>query len=91
MPEDVIATAQEDGAINCLTPLDSNAINELREELASKEGEQEKYFSWVSDDFQQVADAVYAELGKPSCTLNTCWDVFRQMSPVLETLLHYYD
>ncbi len=52
-----------------------NLVNELRAQIGGAEGRRAA-FEFVSPEFKAMADDVYGNLGYPSITLETAWDVF---------------
>lgn len=46
----------------------------------------EESLRWVSDEFSSHATNIYVELGSPRLTLESGWDVFSSMAPLLEDL-----
>ncbi|KAJ7581363.1 hypothetical protein C8J56DRAFT_1057353 [Mycena floridula] len=65
-------------------PVSSVEINMLR---ASIPKTREEVYCWVSDEFDTVAQQVYAYLGSPEMTLNGGWDVFDAMAPLIRTII----
>ncbi|RDX40327.1 hypothetical protein OH76DRAFT_1490373 [Lentinus brumalis] len=69
-PESVRSTA-----CNCAIKVNMNLVNELRAQIGGAEGRRAA-FEFVSPEFKAMADDVYGNLGYPSITLETAWDVF---------------
>lgn len=62
-------------------PVDYNIVEELRAQLPVS---REEAFRWVDDEFAAQADEVYANIGSPPLSLRSGWQIFSQMSPMLE-------
>jgi hypothetical protein len=60
-------------------------IDSLRADLQVSRKEA---FRWVSDEFEAVADNVYAELGSPLLTIQTAWEIFSSMLNLIEARFH---
>ncbi len=84
IPKLLMESPERAGGIDCLVPVPSGAIKALRDFVTENEGPRETFLQWVDDAFQASADQVYIELGSPKLTLETSWDVFREMVPLLE-------
>lgn len=87
IPKLLMESPDQAGGIDCLVPVPSAAIQTLRDFVTENVGPRDDFFQWVDNEFQALADEVYAELGSPKLTLENSWDIFRIMAPqILEQL-----
>jgi hypothetical protein len=47
----------------------------------------EDAMAWVPREFDAMANLAYEELGLPSCSAESAWDLFRDMAALLEPVL----
>ncbi|KAL0949272.1 hypothetical protein HGRIS_009350 [Hohenbuehelia grisea] len=84
VPLDALEHPTQLGGINCLIPVPSEVLQELRAILTEEVGSRESFLTWVSNEFLCIAEAAHVALGLPSITLDNAWFTFRQMSDALE-------
>ena len=56
--------------------------------LTEEVGPRKQFLCWVTPEFDTLAKKAYEGLGSPEITLNSSWDVFKQMCDVLEHVYH---
>ena len=84
-PQHIFTCPEAYGGERYSQPVPSEATTILRNNL---EISREAALRWVSDEFAAAANEVYVEIGSPSLSLDSRWDVFAMMAPLLE---HMYD
>jgi hypothetical protein len=68
------------GLENLAIPVTQAALDELRGLIDTP---REDAFRWVSDGFDEVAKAVYIEIGSPKLEALSGWAIFNSMAPLL--------
>lgn len=63
------------GGQQCLVPVDVDAIDHLLEQSA----EGRSRMRYVDEDFEELAEAAYKDIGSPAIILQNAWFVFRAM------------
>jgi hypothetical protein len=79
-PQHIFTCPEAYGGERYSQPIPSEATLALRNNL---EISREEAFRWVSDEFAAAAAEIYAEIGSPSLSLDSGWDVFVTMAPLL--------
>ncbi|KAJ6562677.1 hypothetical protein B0H10DRAFT_1844537, partial [Mycena sp. CBHHK59/15] len=79
VPYDVLDHPQNYGGLDCRIPVPQEAVDGLRKMVTEDVGPREDHLSWVSNDFNNLAHAIYEQIGKPELSLSTAWDVFQAM------------
>ncbi|KAJ7886271.1 hypothetical protein B0H13DRAFT_2535228, partial [Mycena leptocephala] len=76
------------GGIDCRICIPQEAVVELRGYLTDEVGSRESHLGWpgVTVEFEALAAAAWAQIGSPIMSLDSAWDVFSQMSAIIE---HY--
>lgn len=77
-PEDVRVDAQQ-----CYITVDLGWVRELRRQLGGEEGRKQA-LSFVSPEFQVMADEAYERIGSPLIDLTNAWTVFTAMVQALQ-------
>jgi len=84
VPNNALRYPEHYAGQSCLIPVPQGIFDAAREYLSEEEGLREDCFRWVNADFERKAEEVYRILGSPTVNLDTCWDVFQQMSDFME-------
>lgn len=76
------------GGIDCRICIPQEAVVELRGYLTDEVRSRESHLGWpgVTVEFEALAAAAWAQIGSPAMSLDSAWDVFSQMSAIIE---HY--
>lgn len=83
-PADALDYPEEYGGDpDLLVDVPEESINAFREYLNEEVGSREEWLSWYSSEFAEVAEAAYEEIGSPEFTLESAWEVFEAMAPLL--------
>ncbi|KAJ3911553.1 hypothetical protein F5877DRAFT_85809 [Lentinula edodes] len=70
--------------VDCRIEVPKEAIARLREFLEEETNKsREEFFRWYPDDFAKAASSTWEAIGKPVIRLETAWDVFSQMMPLI--------
>ncbi|KAJ3933586.1 MAG: hypothetical protein NXY57DRAFT_998045 [Lentinula lateritia] len=70
--------------VDCRIEVPKEAIARLREFLEEETNKsREEFFRWYPDDFANAASSTWEAIGKPVIRLETAWDVFSQMMPLI--------
>ncbi|KAJ7312478.1 hypothetical protein DFH08DRAFT_717654 [Mycena albidolilacea] len=80
VPADAFNHPQNFGGLDCRIPIPKAAVDEMRRILAEEVGPRENHLSWFSAEFAALAENIYTQIGKPTLSLDTAWDVFQKMS-----------
>ncbi|KAJ6505427.1 hypothetical protein C8R45DRAFT_923707 [Mycena sanguinolenta] len=74
------------GGIDCRIQIPKEAVKELRGYLTEDVGSRDSHFQWsgLTVEFEALATHTWAQVGSPVISLDTAWDVFSQMSDVIE-------
>lgn len=72
------STPESWGGQNYLIPVDVDIIRELKEAIGGKD-----LVAFVSEEFEDRAEAAFGTLGIKALTLENVWIVFRDMLPLL--------
>ncbi|KAJ7222731.1 hypothetical protein B0H12DRAFT_1078233 [Mycena haematopus] len=75
------------GGIDCGIRVPKEAIQEFRDALTEEVGPRDSFLAWVSPEFDQLAKEVFESLDVSEITIENAWDVFRDMSSKMETLI----
>ncbi|KAJ7831208.1 hypothetical protein B0H14DRAFT_3464215 [Mycena olivaceomarginata] len=75
VPADVLEHPEFYGGINC-------RIEALSEEVRPCE----QHLAWVTEEFSTMADAVHEAMGSLKITLENSWNIFSQISNLIEDL-----
>jgi hypothetical protein len=84
IPDDALEHPQFHGGLKCLIPVPKEALDEIRSYLTEEVGPREAHLSWYSYEFSASAQDAYEAVGSPEISLNTAWDVFYDISNILE-------
>ena len=84
VPAHALAHPEQFAGLNCLIPVSTEALQELRKILKEDVGSYEDHMSWYSQDFCQLADETYAKLSHPAITLDNAWKIFQSMSNIIK-------
>ncbi|KAJ7617958.1 hypothetical protein FB45DRAFT_872402 [Roridomyces roridus] len=70
------------GALDCRIKVPQVAIDALRDQISGEEGPKSQFQSWpgLTAEFDVYACRVYEEIGEPTLTMETGWDVFVNMT-----------
>ncbi|KAF7970556.1 hypothetical protein HWV62_23735 [Athelia sp. TMB] len=77
VPSSVRATARD-----CSVRVNMESVRRLRDEMGGHEGREEA-MQFVSREFSAEADSALGQLGYPTITLSTAWDVFVAVDDIL--------
>ncbi|KAJ6556997.1 hypothetical protein DFH09DRAFT_1084343 [Mycena vulgaris] len=74
------------GGIDCRIHVPKEAIAELREYLTEEVGSRETHLGWpgVTPEFKAIVGGAWAGIGSPEMTMESAWNIFAQMSAVME-------
>jgi hypothetical protein len=86
VPADVLEHPEFYGGINCRIEVPQDTVHLLREALSEEVGPREQHLAWVTEEFSTMADAVHEAMGSPKITLENSWNIFSQMSNLIEEL-----
>ncbi|KAJ7874312.1 hypothetical protein B0H14DRAFT_3083423 [Mycena olivaceomarginata] len=87
VPADVLEHPEFYGGINCRIEVPQDTVHLLREALSEEVGPREQHLAWVTEEFSTMADAVHEAMGSPKITLENSWNIFSQMSNLIEDLV----
>jgi hypothetical protein len=79
VPSDAFDHPQNFGGLDCRIPVPKTAVDDLRKMLTEDVGPRDTHLSWFEADFGDLAESIYLQIGKPTLSLETAWDVFQQM------------
>ncbi|KAJ6538251.1 hypothetical protein DFH09DRAFT_1399594 [Mycena vulgaris] len=79
VPYNALDHPQNYGGLDHRIPVPQEAVNDLRKMVTENIGPREDHLSWVSNDFNNLAHAIYKQIGKPELSLSTAWDGFQAM------------
>ncbi|KAJ6564916.1 hypothetical protein DFH09DRAFT_1278761 [Mycena vulgaris] len=79
VPYNALDHPQNYGGLDHRIPVPQEAVNDLRKMITDNIGPREDHLSWVSNDFNNLAHAIYKQIGKPELSLSTAWDGFQAM------------
>ncbi len=65
--------------MNCLIPVHSEAVQEMRKVITEEVGPRENHLAWVSADFDRAAALAHERLGLSDITLETSWAVYAEL------------
>ncbi|KAJ7711343.1 hypothetical protein B0H14DRAFT_3099359 [Mycena olivaceomarginata] len=86
VPSDTFDHPQNFGGLDCRIPVPQVAIDDLRK-MITEVGLRDAHLLWYSAEFAELAEYIYMQIGKPTLSLQTAWDVFQQMSqPIADVL-----
>lgn len=84
VPAYALQHPEEFGGVDCRIAVPKEAVDQLRKFLEEDSNKtRAECFQWFTDDFGALAKEVYESIGKPVLTLDSAWQVFIQMSPML--------
>ena len=87
-PAQVMRYPTQHGGIDCHIETPKEAVQQLQEFLEEETGvPRNECFQWYSEEFEVVAELAYEEVGKPELTLDSEWDVFSIMAPIIVGIL----
>ncbi|KAJ7795901.1 hypothetical protein B0H14DRAFT_3114586 [Mycena olivaceomarginata] len=74
------------GRIDCRIHVPKEAVIELCELLTEEVGSRKSHLSWpgVTLEFATMAQAIWEDIGSTAMSVDSAWDVFAQMSDVIE-------
>ena len=84
VPAHALRHPEQFAGLNCLIPVPTEAVQELRKILVEDVGSYEDHMSWYSPDFRRLAEETYVKLSHPPITLDNAWKVFQSMSNAME-------
>ncbi|KAJ7877863.1 hypothetical protein B0H13DRAFT_2235847 [Mycena leptocephala] len=79
VPSDAFDHPQNFGGLDCRIPVPKTAVDDLQKMLTEDVGPRDIHLSWFEADFGDLAESIYLQIGKPTLSLETAWDVFQQM------------
>ncbi|KAJ7144010.1 hypothetical protein C8R44DRAFT_827414 [Mycena epipterygia] len=79
VPYDALDHPQNYAGLDCRIPVPQDAVDDLRNMVTEDVGPREAHLSWFSREFDDLAHVIYAQIGKPRLSLDTAWNVFRDM------------
>jgi hypothetical protein len=79
VPSDAFDHPQNYGGIDCRIPVPQAAVDDLRKMVTEDVGPREAHLSWFSTEFDELARSIYMQIGRPTLSLQTAWDVFETM------------
>ncbi|KAJ7711841.1 hypothetical protein B0H16DRAFT_1667713 [Mycena metata] len=85
-PAHVLEHPSHVGGIDCRIQIPREAVDELREYLTEEVGSWDSHLRWlgVTVEFERMAEEVWVRIGSPTLLLESAWDVFAEMSAVIE-------
>ncbi|KAJ7021265.1 hypothetical protein C8F04DRAFT_1314842 [Mycena alexandri] len=86
VPADALEHPEFYGGINCFIKVPKEMIVELREFLTEEVGPRSKHLDWVDAEFATLAKSVHDALGSPQITLTNSWEIFKEMSTLIENM-----
>ncbi|KAJ6589862.1 hypothetical protein DFH09DRAFT_1274176 [Mycena vulgaris] len=93
VPYNALDHPQNYGGLDHRIPVPQEAVNDLRKMVTENIGPREDHLSWVSNDFNNLAHAIYKQIGKPELSLSTAWDGFQAMlepmANIIEAIQNY--
>ncbi|KAJ7291675.1 hypothetical protein C8J57DRAFT_1588176 [Mycena rebaudengoi] len=87
VPYDALDHPQNYGGMDCRIPVPQAAVDDLRQMVTEDVGPRDAHLSWYSAEFHVLADQVYAEIGRPTLSVDTAWDVFQTMLEPMANLI----
>ncbi|KAJ7752503.1 hypothetical protein DFH07DRAFT_774437 [Mycena maculata] len=86
VPAHVFEHPSHVGGIDCRIRIPKEAVSELRGYLTEEVGSRESHLGWpgITADFETMAQAAWVDVEKPEMSLESAWDIFAKMSPVIE-------
>ncbi|KAJ7036966.1 hypothetical protein C8F04DRAFT_1209932 [Mycena alexandri] len=79
VPADAFDHPQNFGGLDCLIEVPQTAVDDLRSMMTEEVGPRDAHLSWFTADFDELAENIYEQIGKPPSTLETAWGVFEKM------------
>ncbi|KAJ6525586.1 hypothetical protein B0H10DRAFT_1864030 [Mycena sp. CBHHK59/15] len=79
VPSDAFDHPQNFGGLDCRIPVPKAAVDDLREMVTEDVGSRDAHLSWFTTEFDKLAETIYAQIGKPTLSLQTAWEVFQAM------------
>ncbi|KAJ7050243.1 hypothetical protein C8F01DRAFT_1264324 [Mycena amicta] len=80
-PDEVFSRPEDFGLERCGTGIPRDVIDEMRGRLPVT-GEQ--VMRWVPDEFNEVAEVTYEEIGSPKLVHSTGWETYRAMLTIIQ-------
>ncbi|KAJ7021426.1 hypothetical protein C8F04DRAFT_1241391 [Mycena alexandri] len=75
VPADAFDHPQNFGGLDCLIEVPQTAVDDLRSMMTEEVGPKDAHLSWFTADFDELAENIYEQIGKPPSTLETAWGV----------------
>jgi hypothetical protein len=87
VPSDTFDHPQKFGGLDCHIPVPQAAIDDLHKMITEEAGLRDAHLLWYSAEFAELAEDIYMQIGKPTLSLQTAWDIFQKMSqPIADVL-----
>ncbi|KAJ6505054.1 hypothetical protein C8R45DRAFT_923360 [Mycena sanguinolenta] len=86
VPADAFDHPQNFGGIDCRIQIPQAAVDDMRKMITAEVGPRGDHLSWFSAEFDELAERIYTQIGKPSLSLQTAWDVFQKMVPLIDVV-----
>ncbi|KAJ6473886.1 hypothetical protein C8R45DRAFT_1103556 [Mycena sanguinolenta] len=83
VPADAFSHPGNYGGLDCRIHVLPAAVEDMRNILTAEVGPKDEHLSWFGAEFGQVAQGIYEQIGKPTLSLETAWDVFQKMVPLI--------
>ena len=83
IPMNALCNPAEFLGTQCKITVPLEAIQEMGAMVIEETGPRQ---CWIADNFKEIADDIYAQIGSPTSTLENAWEVFTAMSDVIRTL-----
>ncbi|KAJ6452513.1 hypothetical protein C8R45DRAFT_945743 [Mycena sanguinolenta] len=83
VPADAFSHPANYGGLDCRIHVPPAAVEDMRNILTAEVGPKDEHLSWFGAEFGQVAQGIYEQIGKPTLSLETAWDVFQKMVPLI--------
>ncbi|KAJ6480196.1 hypothetical protein C8R45DRAFT_933130 [Mycena sanguinolenta] len=83
VPADAFSHPGNYGGLDCRIHVPPAAVEDMRNILTAEVGPKDEHLSWFGAEFGQVAQGIYEQIGKPTLSLETAWDVFQKMVPLI--------
>ncbi|KAJ7769746.1 hypothetical protein B0H14DRAFT_2402474, partial [Mycena olivaceomarginata] len=79
VPADAFDHPQNFGGLDCLIEVPQTAVDDLRNMMTEDVGPRDTHLSWFTAEFDELAENVYKQIGKPTLSLESAWGVFEKM------------
>ncbi|KAJ7053471.1 hypothetical protein C8F01DRAFT_1260459 [Mycena amicta] len=80
-PDEVFSRPEDFGLERCGTGIPRDVIDEMRGRLPVT---REQVMRWVPDEFNEVAEVTYEEIGSPKLVHSTGWETYRAMLTIIQ-------